>query len=101
MYAQDLLRVYGKQVYTELVKEGGHLYVCGSQALSDGVSSALHSLLMEHGHLSDQQSATLLASLKVRCCTNSYWFSLVFLLEQLVVMIFSRLNSWWYVMIIP
>ncbi|KAK8389174.1 hypothetical protein O3P69_020856 [Scylla paramamosain] len=64
MYAQDLLRVYSKEVYKELVEEGGHLYVCGSQALSDGVSSALQNILMEQGRLTTQQSAVLLASLK-------------------------------------
>ena len=66
MYAQDLLRVYSKEVYKELVEEGGHLYVCGSKTLAEGVSLALHNILMEHGRLTTEQSAVLLASLKVR-----------------------------------
>lgn len=66
MYAQDLLRVYGKEVFTQLVVENGHLYVCGSQALADGVSAALEHILMDQGKLKPQQSEALLSNLKVR-----------------------------------
>ncbi|XP_050717213.1 nitric oxide synthase, salivary gland-like [Eriocheir sinensis] len=64
MYAQDLLRVYGKEVFTQLVEENGHLYVCGSQALADGVSAALEHILMDQGKLKPQQSSALLSNLK-------------------------------------
>lgn len=66
MYAQDLLRVYGKEVFRQLVEENGHLYVCGSQALSDGVSAAIEHILIDQGQLKPQEAAALLTNLKVR-----------------------------------
>lgn len=63
---QDLLLVDGREVYRQLVVEGGYIYMCGNDVVSEGVHKALRAILQDHGNLTEAEAEDLMARLKVR-----------------------------------
>ncbi|XP_069987002.1 nitric oxide synthase, salivary gland-like [Penaeus vannamei] len=63
-YVQDLLLVDGREVYRQLVVEGGYIYMCGNDVVSEGVHKALRAILQDHGNLTEAEAEDLMARLK-------------------------------------
>jgi len=64
IYVQDRIVENGRQLYAWL-EEGAHFYVCGdAKYLAGDVHDALHSVLQQHGGLSDEQAQEYLNMLR-------------------------------------
>ncbi|XP_068235236.1 nitric oxide synthase, salivary gland-like [Palaemon carinicauda] len=63
-YVQDLLLLNGKEVYKQLVQKSGHVYICGSESMADGVSESLLSIVQDHGRKTVGQAKNLIQKMK-------------------------------------
>ncbi|XP_064096957.1 nitric oxide synthase, salivary gland-like [Macrobrachium nipponense] len=63
-YVQDLLLVNGKEVYKQLVVKEGHVYICGSESMADGVSMTLLSIIQDHGKKTLMQAKNVIQKMK-------------------------------------
>ncbi|XP_064096967.1 nitric oxide synthase, salivary gland-like [Macrobrachium nipponense] len=63
-YVQDLLLVNGKEVYKQLVLKAGHIYICGSENMADGVSTAFLSIIQDHGRKTPDQARNIIQKMK-------------------------------------
>ncbi|XP_045592940.1 nitric oxide synthase, salivary gland isoform X1 [Procambarus clarkii] len=64
MHVQELLLSQGRELQQHLVEGGGHVYVCGGEAMARGVHGALNTLLQQHGALSPAGARAFLSQLK-------------------------------------
>ncbi|XP_053639643.2 nitric oxide synthase, salivary gland-like [Cherax quadricarinatus] len=64
MYVQDLLVMYGKEVQRHLLENGGHIYVCGGDAMAHDVHNTLVAILTHNSRLSKDQAFSFLSKLK-------------------------------------
>lgn len=64
MYVQHRMRSFDKQLYSLLVEQGGHVFVCGDgAAMAKDVHTCLLEILMEEGGLTAVQAAEQLTDL--------------------------------------
>jgi sulfite reductase (NADPH) flavoprotein alpha-component len=63
-HVQDLLRKESSLVW-RLLEAGGYVYVCGSQAMRDGVRGAFVEIVAQHGALSLEQADAYLVELEI------------------------------------
>jgi NADPH-dependent sulfite reductase flavoprotein alpha-component len=62
-YVQDRMRARGAQLWAWL-EEGAHFYVCGDAArMAKDVDTALHEIVREHGHRTEDEAAAYVADL--------------------------------------
>ncbi|XP_045593279.2 nitric oxide synthase, salivary gland [Procambarus clarkii] len=64
MYVQDLLVMYGKEVQRHLLEQGGHVYVCGSDAMAQDVQNTLAAILQQNSRLTQDQALAFLSKLQ-------------------------------------
>jgi cytochrome P450 / NADPH-cytochrome P450 reductase len=62
-YVQDRIAAQGAQVW-EFMQQGGYIYVCGSQALRDGVRRAFVNVVTTHGALSPEDAEAYMVALE-------------------------------------
>jgi NADPH-ferrihemoprotein reductase len=62
VYVQNLIREQGALIW-RLIDAGGYVYVCGSQAMRDGVRAAFVDAVGEHGALPSQHAEALIDQL--------------------------------------
>lgn len=63
-YVQDHLLNAGEEVYQQIVKEKGHIYVCGSFAMGECIHQELKSLVKEYGNLSSEKADEFMVKIK-------------------------------------
>jgi cytochrome P450/NADPH-cytochrome P450 reductase len=63
-YVQDRLRLQGALVW-RLLDGGGFVYVCGSQAMRDGVRDAFVDIVSEHGQVPRERAEAFLENLEL------------------------------------
>ncbi|ODM95587.1 Nitric oxide synthase [Orchesella cincta] len=63
-YVQDLLRREGDAVARQIMKEGGHVYVCGDCTMAEDVYQTLKSIVQERGMLNDAEVENYMLSLR-------------------------------------
>jgi sulfite reductase (NADPH) flavoprotein alpha-component len=63
-YVQDRLREHGALVW-RLLAAGGYVYVCGSQAMRDGVRDAFLEIVGEHGGMPYEHAEAFLEQLEM------------------------------------
>lgn len=64
-YVQDRLHEKAPELYRQLVKECGHLYVCGDVIMADGVNKAVREILREQGKITEEKAEALMDKLRV------------------------------------
>lgn len=62
---QDQFLKESELVYRTIVKENGHLYVCGDGRMAQEVANTLHLVLQKAGRMNQQESKDLIALLRV------------------------------------
>ncbi|KPM03085.1 nitric oxide synthase-like protein 1, partial [Sarcoptes scabiei] len=48
-YVQDILRKLSKKIFTKLIEQKGHIYVCGDVSMAEDVNKTLQQILQENG----------------------------------------------------
>ncbi|KAK7071225.1 hypothetical protein SK128_001682 [Halocaridina rubra] len=64
-YIQDLLLVNGKVIYKQLVQKDGHIYICGSEDMADGVQQSLMAIFQDFGKHSPEKAQNFIRKMKV------------------------------------
>jgi sulfite reductase alpha subunit-like flavoprotein len=64
VYVQDRLREQGALVW-RLLEGGGYVYVCGSQAMREGVRDAFVDIAAEHGKMPREHAEAFLEELEI------------------------------------
>jgi cytochrome P450/NADPH-cytochrome P450 reductase len=62
-YVQDLLREQGDLVW-RLVRDGGYVYVCGSEAMRGGILAAFTDVVAEHGAMPREHAEAFVSELE-------------------------------------
>ena len=57
----------GDQIYDQIVRKGGHFYVCGDVGMASDVTTTLGKLLQQKGGMSPEASRNFLLRLRVSC----------------------------------
>ncbi|EEC05792.1 nitric oxide synthase, putative, partial [Ixodes scapularis] len=63
-YVQDRLHEKAPELYRQLVKECGHLYVCGDVIMADGVNKAVREILRDQGKITEEKAEALMDKLR-------------------------------------
>ncbi|XP_064460172.1 nitric oxide synthase-like protein isoform X2 [Ornithodoros turicata] len=63
-YVQDRLNERAQELHKLLMKDGGHLYVCGDVIMADGVNKAVRNILRDHGKVSDEEAEALMDKMR-------------------------------------
>ncbi|XP_026686564.1 nitric oxide synthase, salivary gland-like, partial [Diaphorina citri] len=63
-YVQDLMKKEASMLYRELIKEGGHFYVCGDCTMAEHVYQTLKYVFQHEGNLTEQNAEKLLLRLR-------------------------------------
>nr|QJF53971.1 Nitric oxide synthase [Sinohyriopsis cumingii] len=64
MYVQDYLLQNSTEIYNNILREGGHFYVCGDAKMATDVTSTLEKILQKEGNISAQDAKNLLMTLR-------------------------------------
>lgn len=64
----------GRELYRQLVQEGGYIYMCGNDAVSDGVYKSLKAIMQDHGNMTEKEAEDFIGKLKVKNNDLSVFF---------------------------
>lgn len=62
---QDLIHAEASQIYTMVVYEHGHFYVCGDCTMAEDVYQTLKQIIQTHGQMTDKEVEAYMLSLRV------------------------------------
>lgn len=62
---QDWLRREGDQIARQVLKEGGHVFVCGDCTMAEDVYQTLKSIVQDKGDMNDAEVENYMLSLRV------------------------------------
>lgn len=65
-YVQDLMRGEAKNLYRQLVLEGGHFYVCGDVTMAEHVLQTLKMIVQSEANMTSEQVENYMLTLRVR-----------------------------------
>ncbi|KAK3105583.1 hypothetical protein FSP39_001033 [Pinctada imbricata] len=65
-YVQDFILKNEDRIYHQLMRKGGHSYVCGDVIMASEVESTLEQILQNKGNMSTEDVAKCLSDLKVK-----------------------------------
>ncbi|KAK3106113.1 hypothetical protein FSP39_013027, partial [Pinctada imbricata] len=65
-YVQDMILKNEDRIYHQLMRKGGHFYVCGDVIMASEVESTLEQILQNKGNMSTEDAAKCLSDLKVK-----------------------------------
>ena len=63
---QDLIASQAREIYSKIVNQSGHMYVCGDVAMAAGVSDTLCRILQEKVSFTKTQAKEFIKKMKVR-----------------------------------
>lgn len=63
-YVQDRLHERADEMYKLLMKDNGHLYVCGDVIMADGVNKAVRAILRDKGNVTEEKAEALMDKLR-------------------------------------
>ncbi|KAH9378155.1 hypothetical protein HPB48_020049 [Haemaphysalis longicornis] len=63
-YVQDRLHERADELYKLLMKDNGHLYVCGDVIMADGVNKAVRAILKDKGNVTEEKAEALMDKLR-------------------------------------
>ncbi|XP_032680802.1 nitric oxide synthase, salivary gland [Odontomachus brunneus] len=63
-YVQDLIQAEALQIYTMVVYEHGHFYVCGDCTMAEDVYQTLKHIIQTHGQMTDKEVEAYMLSLR-------------------------------------
>lgn len=69
---QDLIQAEALQIYTMLVYEHGHFYVCGDCTMAEDVYQTLKHIIQTHGQMTDKEVEAYMLSLRVNYTYSLY-----------------------------
>ena len=86
-YVQDLLIREGESMANQILKQGGHVYVCGDCTMAEDVYQTLKVIVQEHGQMNDTEVENYMLSLRVRgalilnypFCMTTQWTAMPFI----------------------
>ncbi|XP_060064662.1 nitric oxide synthase 1-like [Ylistrum balloti] len=64
VYVQDVLKQNGKEVFEQILRRGGHVYVCGDVQMANDVSTTLCKIIQEFGKLSAEDAKFVMLKLR-------------------------------------
>ncbi|KAK3576127.1 hypothetical protein CHS0354_043096 [Potamilus streckersoni] len=64
MYVQDYLHLNLSDVYNSILRDGGHIYVCGDVKMASDVTSTLETIFQEEGKMSAQDAKNFVQKLR-------------------------------------
>ncbi len=62
---QDLIRRESKEIYRQLVEEGGHFYVCGDCTMAEHTYQTLKEVLQKESGCTDAEADAKMMTIKV------------------------------------
>lgn len=62
---QDLIQAEASQIYTMVVYERGHFYVCGDCTMAEDVYQTLKQIIQTHGQMTDKEVEAYMLTLRV------------------------------------
>ena len=65
-YVQDLLKTKSADVYKKLIKEKGHLYVCGDVTMAADVIETVTKIIEEEGNMCITEAKNIIIKMKVK-----------------------------------
>ncbi|XP_011165980.2 nitric oxide synthase, salivary gland [Solenopsis invicta] len=63
-YVQDLIQAEASQIYTMVVYERGHFYVCGDCTMAEDVYQTLKQIIQTHGQMTDKEVEAYMLTLR-------------------------------------
>jgi len=63
---QDLIQAEAPQIYTMVVHDRGHFYVCGDCTMAEDVYQTLKQIIQTHSQMTDKEVEAYMLSLRVR-----------------------------------
>jgi len=62
---QDVIQTKASEIYTMVVHEHGHFYVCGDCTMAEDVYQTLKQIIQTHGQMTDKEVEAYMLSLRV------------------------------------